>query len=71
MGKFLSVGEQSCLVFAARYAHTRHTAAACVVVDEIIQKWDKLRPETQDQLKREAKNEAVYNSEDWKRLIDL
>lgn len=65
----LSVGEQSCLVFAARYAHTRETGAAAMVVDTALLNWDRLIPETQAQLQREAAHEATCNMEDWKRLI--
>jgi hypothetical protein len=65
----LSEGEQSCLVFAARYAHTRNTGAALMVVSTILYKWDRLTLETQVQLKREAK-EATYNLEAWQKLLD-
>lgn len=67
----LSVGEQSCLVFAARYAHTRNTGAASMVVNTILENWDRLIPETQEQLKREAEYEATCNFEDWGKLINM
>ena len=69
-GDLLSVGDQSCLVFAARYAHTRETGAANMVVTTLLAHWDRLIPETQAQLKREAANEATCNKDDWQRLID-
>ena len=61
---------QSCLVYAARYAHTRNTGAALQVVNEILMHWDSLSTNTKKQLKREAKNETLFNKEDWKRIID-
>lgn len=61
---------QSCLVYAARYAHTHDTGAALQVVNEILKHWDSLSTNTKEQLKREAKNETLFNKEDWKRIID-
>lgn len=68
--RMLSGPEQSCLVFAARYAHARFTGASCFVVEAILKNWDRLSESTQAQLKREAKNEATCNMEDWQRVID-
>lgn len=56
-------------MFAARYAHTRNTGAALMVVSTILDNWDSLTLETQAQLKREAK-EATYNLEGWQKLLD-
>ena len=69
--KLLSYQEQACLVFAARYAHTRDTGAAYFVVNAIIKNWDKLSLEEKKQLKQEAKNEATCSHEDWNRLIKM
>jgi len=65
--RLLPVGEQSCLVFAARYAHNRSTGAAMIVVNTILANWDFLSPETQMQIKREA-GEATSNLDDWQKL---
>lgn len=59
------------LVFAARYAHTRQTYAASLVVDVIIENWDNLQPHTKEQLIKEAKNEATCNQQEWGRLFNL
>lgn len=66
----LSGPEQTCLIFAARYAHTRNTGAACLVIAAILKNWGRLSELVQLQLKREAKNEATCNMEDWRRIID-
>ena len=62
--------EESMLVFAARYAHSRNTSAAHMVVAEIIGKWPELRASTRRQLVRESR-EAIYNHDYWQRLVDL
>ena len=59
------------LVYAARYAHTRKTGAALQVVSAIIAGWHDINPHTQQQLIREARNEATTNPEDWARLFAL
>jgi len=63
--------EDTILIFAARYAHSRNTAAAFVVVGQILANWHMLSKSTKEQLKREAKNEAVYNLSDWAKLKEL
>lgn len=60
----------SCFIFAARYAHARNTGAARLVVNSILDHWDELDPRIQIQLIAEAKNEAMYDFEDWQRLIE-
>lgn len=65
----LSGNEQSCYVYAARYAHGRSTGAAMQVVNTILHLWDKFEYRTQQQLKAEAE-EAVCNKDDWQKLID-
>ncbi len=64
----LSVNDSSVFIYAARYAHNRNTGAAMQVVNAILHLWDRFDYVDQQQLKREAK-EAVFNIEDWKRLI--
>lgn len=67
MDKYL----QNCLVFAARYAHSRQTGAALMVCKTIEKHWSELDAETQAQLKREAAAEAVGNESDWAILANL
>ena len=62
--------EESMLVFAARYAHSRNTCAAHMVVNEIISKWPDISESTRRQLARETQ-EAAYNHDDWQKLVDL
>ena len=64
----LTPEEQTCLVFASRYAHDRNTSAALIVVNTILQNWDRLTQHTKEQLFREARSEAMYNLDDWYRL---
>ena len=64
----LTPAEQTCLVFAARYAYDLNTGAALMVVNAILQNWDRLAQHTKDQLFREARAVAVYNPDDWRRL---
>ena len=67
--ELLSGNEQSCFVYAARYAHSRDTGAAMQVVNTILHNWHRFDYRTQQQLKTEA-DEATYNQEDWQQLID-
>lgn len=60
----------SCFIFAARYAHDRNTGAARQVVNSILGRWDELDPRIKIQLIAEARNDAMYDLEDWQRLID-
>ena len=64
----LTPAEQTCLIFAARYAHDRNTGAALMVVNAIMHNWDRLTQHTKDQLFREARAWAGYNLDDWYRL---
>lgn len=59
------------IVFAARYAHKRPTGATHQVVNCIIKNWDTFSDFTKKQLKREAKEEALYNIEEWERIEQL
>jgi len=61
---------QSCLVMAARYAHTRPTGAAFQVVNSIMCFWNQLDDSIKVQLKEEASSEATCNMEDWNILIN-
>jgi len=61
--------DESCLIFAARYAHHRKTGAANVVVSSIIGSWGNLSPKIKADIKKEAL-EATTNLDDWKRIID-
>lgn len=60
---------QSCLLYAARYAHTRNTSASYQVVNSIMWHWDQLDDRIKEQLQREARSDAIYNMEDWDTLI--
>ncbi len=60
----------SMLVYAARYAHSRPTAAAHQVVSTIIKQWDEIDQRTQLQLVKES-GEAFHCHDDWKRLVDF
>lgn len=66
----LSRDLQNCLVYAARYAHARQTGASLQVVTAVLNSWGELSPDIKQQLKKEAANEAVFNYEDWKKIIN-
>lgn len=70
MNKELSVAMESCLVFAARYAHARNTGACVHVVNAIIDNWDNLSETTKEQIKTEASEEALYSLDEWQKIID-
>lgn len=61
---------ESCLVFAARYAHTRNTTAPWLVVEHILSVWDTLSRTTQLQLIKEC-DEATCQIEEWDRIKKL
>lgn len=58
---------ESMLVFAARYAHSRNTGAAFMVVRQILDVWGELSEQTRDMILKERK-EATCNFEDWAML---
>lgn len=58
---------ETCVVYAARYAHHRKTGAALLVVDSIIAHWNQLSGSVKETLVRESR-EATTNPEDWERL---
>ena len=66
----LSITEQSCLVFAARYAHARNTGASGHVVDTIIANAGRLPSDIKRQLCREAISDATCNRDDWARMVE-
>ena len=70
MKEQLSPPLQTALVFAARYAHSRATAAASAVVCAAKCHWKELSEGTQKQLIKES-NEAIYNLDDWQSLRDF
>ena len=61
---------ETCLVFAARYAHNRQTGASLAVLTAIKENWEDIRQHTRDQLKSEA-SEATCNLTDWEELKEL
>lgn len=65
----LSGNQASIYVYAARYAHTRKTAASMQIVNEILSVWHRLPMDVRKQLQREAETEVTHNHEDWVRLI--
>ena len=67
----LTSNQASIYIYAARYAHTRNTGAALQVVTQILAVWNKLPYQAKEQLAREAENEAIYNAEDWSRIIEM
>lgn len=58
---------ESCLVFAARYAHNRNTGAALMVVNAIKNSWDDLALYTREQIIKES-HDAKYNLDEWQSL---
>lgn len=60
---------QTCLVFAARYAHHRNTGGALAICTAIRDQWTSLDKHTQDQILRES-HEATANLDDWQKLRD-
>jgi len=68
-------GEETILIFAARYAHSRKTGGSLIVCSEIESKWPWLSFATQDQIKREIKDEKragrLENHEGWDRVLNL
>lgn len=56
---------QGCLVYAARYAHNRHTGAALQIIKTIKSCWHQLSARTQKDLIEES-YEATTNLDDWR-----
>ena len=52
-------------IFAARYTHNRNTGGTGAVIRELVQVWDRLTPETQEQIEREARRDATENRREW------
>ena len=62
--------ENTAIVFAARYTHNRNTGGTYAIVRCLIANWDRISGGAQDQILREAYNEARYNRDDWQKLFD-
>ncbi len=62
--------EASVYLFAARYARTRNTGAALIVVNNIIAAWDEIPHRVLKKIISETRQEAEYCVEDWNLLID-
>ena len=60
----MTSAENTCFVFAARYAHTRNTAGAYAVVTGLKAVWGDLDTPTRAQIVKES-HEALYNLNDW------
>jgi hypothetical protein len=59
--------DETCYVFAARYAHNRGTGAAFAVVSALKRVWWELSPGTQKQILRES-HDATQCESDWEDL---
>jgi|TARA_Y100000310_G_scaffold33937_1_gene32066 hypothetical protein len=77
--KKLNRNDEDILFFAFRYALGRRTGAVGIVVDKLIEDWDKLRSQTQKQIKDEI---GGYHEKwgslgddcdikEWSRILDL
>lgn len=66
----LEPGDESVVVFAARYAHHRNTGASLLVCNHIKRNWDRYCQNTQQMLQRETE-EAQFNPSDWERITKL
>jgi len=60
---------QDAMIYAARYAYIRATAAPYEIVRSLIAEWDRLSPETQKKIVFESEH-ALYHMDDWQRLRD-
>jgi len=63
----LSRCEESSYVFAARYAHSRNTGAAHMVVKALMVNWAAFSEQTKNQILKET-FEATHNDSDWTAL---
>lgn len=63
----LSSDLQTCMVFAARYTHSRPTGGAYVVIHALMRNWSKLSNHTRKLLISESR-EATENLEGWEGL---
>jgi hypothetical protein len=61
--------EVNCFIFAIRYAAGRNTGAALMVSTAILSNWSRFTEQGKQNLKDEAQ-EALYNREDWQKLIN-
>jgi hypothetical protein len=74
----LPLSDENILRFAMRYALGRKTAAPEIVVTKIKELWPRIRPYTQDQMKREIAehiNQKIAgdscDEETWRRVLRL
>ena len=63
----LSGDLQTCMVFAARYTHSRPTGGAYVVIHALMRHWLQLSDHTRMLLLRESR-EATENIGEWEEL---
>lgn len=76
---YLPKDDEDVLFFAFRYALGRRTGAVTLLVAQIKRHWDKLRPQTQEQIQHEINDfERMYGSlggqcdkEAWQEVLDL
>ena len=61
--------ENTALVFAARYTHSRNTGGTFAIVRCLVMNWERIDMHTQSQILREASKEANYLY-GWKKLFD-
>lgn len=75
----LNRNDEDILFFAFRYALGRRTGAVELVVRELVRKWDKLRPQTQKQIKDEIREYPEKwislgdecDIREWERILEL
>ena len=65
-----TITENTAMLFAGRYVHSRNTGSALMFVSCLIANWHRIDQCTQKQILREAYNEAQYNRDDWQKLFD-
>jgi len=61
---------ETCIIFAARYAHNRPTGAAIIVVKMLKDAWRDLSPYGRKTILKEAED-AAYGREEWQLLRDF
>ena len=66
----MTTDEEFMLVNAATHAHKINTSASMRVVNVILKEWGNLTMKTKCRLRREARDEATWNSCDWDKIIN-
>lgn len=61
---------QTAIVFACRYCHNRETGATYAVTRALSLLWGNLSLRVQEQIEREARDEATTNWDDWADFFD-